>query len=133
MTIEEVMRARLMADTDLGPLIGDRIAPDVAPGKAQFPFLLYQRLSAQEEYDIEGAPFMEIARIQYSSLGETWIAARRLSDAVRSVALGVRGTFDGIVIDSVYVADQRDQGYDEIAGSYRWDLDLEIYRTQIQT
>lgn len=130
LSIEEVVREQLLLDTDVANLVGDRILPDVAPNNLVKPSVLYQRLNHQENYDIEGVPYMQFPRIQYSCLGEGWKDSRRVLEAVRIAALKIRGTFDGVSIDSIFVVDERDQGVDDITRAYRWDLDLEVYRIQ---
>lgn len=129
--IEEVLRTRLLLDADVQTMVADRIIPDVAPNKIVKPCAIYQRLNHQENYDIEGNPYMQFPRIQYTCLADNWKQARQLLDVIRLAALKIRGTFDGVSIDSIFVADERDQGVDDIARAYRWDLDLEVYRNQL--
>lgn len=131
LSIEEVLLEQLLLDSDVVNMVVDRILPDVAPNNLIKPFVLYQRLNQLENSDIEGSTYLQVPRIQYSCYGDKWKDARRLLEVVRIAALKIRGTFDGVSIDSIFVADERDQGIDDITRSYRWDLDLEVYRTQL--
>lgn len=127
-TIEEELYTQLLTDATLSALIGNRILPDVAPGQITLPSVVYARQAAAESYLLEGPPYFAQVRIGYSCLAVNYLSAMRVLQALRAKALTVKGTFNGITIDSVFVADERDQGFNPITNSYQIDLDLEIYQ-----
>jgi hypothetical protein len=128
-TLEEELRTRLLADTAIAGLVVDRIMPDIALADlTTFPIIVYGRLNSQEEYDLEGNPYKESARIEYSCIDKTWVGARQLLELVRTKALASRGLYNGIMIAAVFVADVREKGYSKLTKSYQIDLDLEVHR-----
>lgn len=129
LTLEEVMRARLLANSSVASMVSDRIVPDVSIAQlGPSPILVYSRLNSGEDYDLEGNGYREIVRIEYSCIASNWKTARQLLELVRTAALSSRGTFSGITIASVFVADIREQGFNPLTNSYHIDLDLEVHR-----
>lgn len=103
--------------------------PDVALAQLTvFPIVVYSRLNSGEDYDLSGNPYKEIARIEYSCIDQSWVGARTLLEALRAKALATSGTFNGIKIDSIFVADIREQGFSKLTNCYQIDLDLEVHR-----
>jgi hypothetical protein len=129
-SVEEVFRQQLLADATMTSLIGTRLYPSPAPHATPTPFATYQRISSPEGVEISGQPDMAVVRIQFSFMDEVWLDARRVLDRCRLVSLGptLKGTFNDVVIDSVYVSDTRDMGLDVDSSLYRHDLDLEIWQ-----
>lgn len=128
-TLEEELRGQLLTEPAIANLVGDRILPDITLAQlTAFPIVVYSRLNSGENYDLEGNAYMEIARIEYSCISDTYLGARQLLELLRTKALASRGTFNGIKIDAVFVADIREQAFSPITGSYQIDLDLEVHR-----
>lgn len=127
--LEEVMRTILLSDATVAGLLADRMMPDISLAElSTMPIVVYSRLNSGEEYDLEGNPFVEISRLEYSCLDKTYLGARQLLEAVRAKAIASRGTFSGIKIDSVFVADIRGQAFSKLTNCYQIDLDLEVHR-----
>lgn len=103
--------------------------PDVAIAQlTSFPLAVYSRLNSGEDYDLEGKPYREIARIEYSCIDQTWLGARQLLEAMRTRALNSAGLSNGIMLSAIFVADIRDQGFNNVTNTYQLDLDLEVHR-----
>jgi hypothetical protein len=132
-TVEEELRTRMLRDPEIVNLVSDRIFPEIAPGQLSLPMAVYSRVESTEEYTLDGQPYLEKVRVQYSCLDTSWLGARKLVDAMRNRAVASRGLSNDIMIDSVYVVDVKDQGYNNDINSYQIDLDIEVYRIPTST
>lgn len=128
-SIEEVLRAKLLADDRVAALLGDRLEPAPAVHPTTTPWATYQLISSPEGVELDGTPDFAVSRIQLSFMSEDWQQARELLEECRRVALdpATRGTWFGVVVDSIHVLDRRDMGLDVDSTLYRHDLDLEIW------
>lgn len=129
-SIEEALRTKLLDNAAVAALVGDRIMPSPAQHQLATPFVTYQLISSPETGELDGTPDFATHRVQLACVADDWGMARRVLDAVRAVALdpNTRGTWNGIVVDSIFVVDKRDMGIDEDTGFFRHDLDLEIWQ-----
>lgn len=72
----------------LGPMVGDRAFPDVAPEGTALPFITFQSVGGQPLAFIDGsAPDKEFARVQVNVWADSRLAA---SDLGKAVELGLR-------------------------------------------
>lgn len=111
----------LNADPVLDPLIGDRIYPIKAPQSADFPRLVYTRISNPREVHMLGESGLSRAIYQIDS----WALDDR---TVEAVALAVRlalsgfirkfmGTSAPVAVDSIFCVDEDDTVEKTVDGS----------------
>lgn len=127
--IEEVLRAKLLEDSAVAALLGDRLEAAPAVHPTTTPWATFQLISSPEGVELDGTPDMAVSRVQLSFMSEDWEVARAVLVECRRVALApaTRGTWLGVVVDAIHVLDKRDMGLDPDTNLYRYDLDLEIF------
>lgn len=129
MTIEETIRAKLLADSAVAGYLDDRFYPVPADHETVTPFAAYSLVSWIEQSDMGGKTGLISIRLQLSFMADDWKTARDVTMECRRVVLdpAIRGTWDDVTIDSIFVADLRDMGREDVTNLYRHDLDLEIW------
>lgn len=86
----------LKNDAGVAAIVGTRIYPDPAPQDAPRPLISYWRVSTQRIQSHDGAISIARPRIQVNSVGDTYLSAKTLANAVRTALDGYRG--DGVHI-----------------------------------
>ena len=131
MQIESVLRAILVANSDVATIVGVTYDPDTLapkggrvyqgqlPREPTFPAVTYQMVSRVQD-SLTG---IVQARMQYTCLATTWKGAADLADAVRCGLHGYRGVRDGARIEEIQYAGQHDD-HDETTGIYWIPVDM---------
>ena len=107
-TIEEALRARLVADTAVAGMVGQRIYPLVAPAKAALPAIVYQRISGMRVATHDGPSELAHPRIQFACIGTTYAGAKNLANAVRVALDGYSGTSSEVQVFVALLANEFD-------------------------
>lgn len=75
--------------TLLGPLVGDRVHPDITPDNPVFPLIVYQQVGGQAtEYADKALPDHDHARMQLVVWSRTRLEATTLARAARATIIG---------------------------------------------
>jgi len=73
----------------LGPLVGDRVHPDITPDNPAFPLIVYQQVGGQaSEYVGKNLPGHDHARMQVVVWSRTRLEATTLARAARAAIIG---------------------------------------------
>jgi hypothetical protein len=91
---ESVLWNAVISDASVTSMIGYRIYPQLAPAVDALPFMTWRRTSITREQTL-GLP-MGVPRVSVDFIvfAETYVTARKVADAVRSVLDGYGGSFD---------------------------------------
>jgi len=87
-TPEESLVSRLQTDPTVSALVGDRIYPVNQVDSANFPLIVYQRISTVPFPVLVGTTEIQSARIQISAWAKTYSETKTLSTAIKSVLDG---------------------------------------------
>ena len=125
------IHARLKAHAGTFALVVARIYPLRLPQGATYPAVRYQVIGAPRVHAM-GADTGEVfARVQVDCYAETYAAAHALSVQVRAALSRWSGTAGSVVVDSVFLDDERDLDEPTIEhagdqGVYRVMLDFTV-------
>lgn len=75
------LHSRLTTHAGTSALVGTRVYPVIAPQNAQYPCIVYQRISGTEQM---GTTQIREARYQLSCWGETFASAQAVATQVRA-------------------------------------------------
>jgi len=96
-TIGIYARQRLLADSEIASLVGDKIYPSVAPKETVDPFIVYER----DSYNVETTKFgiyLEEAQVGYEIVSSDYDTGLQIALAVRRVLQGEHGGFNFEII-----------------------------------
>lgn len=111
---------RLTTHSGTAALVGTRVYPVIAPQNAQYPCIVYQRISGTEQM---GTTQIREARYQLSCWGETFASAQAVATQVR-VALeewSIYGGGGGVFVRMARIVNEGDD----------YEPDERIFRTLI--
>ena len=113
MAIEAALVALLAADAPYTALVDKRTYPlrlpdRPAPGVAQFPAVVYQRISGDREYSQDGDSRLPHPRYQFSVWGPDYTATRAAANALRTAISGYRGTVGGVFIQAIFIESEQE-------------------------
>ena len=105
---ESVLWNAVISDASVTSLIGHRIYPQLAPAVDALPFMTWRRTSITREQTL-GIP-MGVPRVSVDFIvfAETYVAARKVADAVRSVLDGYGGSFDNTEVKQCSLESESD-------------------------
>lgn len=96
MRAEKVVRALLDASTEVQAIVEGRVWGGNAPQKAAAPLLIYRKLSAQRDAQLDRDEFCIVdAQIEILCIAKTYPALKELAEAVRVALAWVEGVDDG--------------------------------------
>lgn len=113
-TIEQAIRAILVADTDVAAIVSTRIRPHAAVQGTSLPLGIYQRISGTHFHHLNptnnGISGMAYGRIQYDWYTETFDEGADLAEKARLALDGYSGTVTvsgvgTLVVESVWLDD----------------------------
>jgi hypothetical protein len=82
--------------------------PLFAPDGAEFPYVIYQRLSTSRRKLLSDASVAPFASFGVQIYAESYSAAKDVADLVRLAVDNFNGTAGGLTIASVEITDERD-------------------------
>lgn len=106
--IGKALRARLTSHAGTSALIGSRVYPLRLPQGPTYPAVRYQVIGAPRVHAMGADTGQVDARVQVDSYAETYAGAQALAEQVRLALSRWEGTAGGVVVDHVFLADQRD-------------------------
>tara|TARA_R110000737_G_scaffold205578_2_gene224162 strand:- start:9890 stop:11038 length:1149 start_codon:yes stop_codon:yes gene_type:complete len=118
----------LSGDADVSALVGTRIFPNVAKNKTQFPFIIYDVENEAPTDDKDGVSTLDVDGVMVSVYSKTYVEASDLARKIRTALDRVRGTFGGVVVQSIQYSGYNDLFDDDSGdgGIYRKALDFKI-------
>jgi hypothetical protein len=99
MSIEEDLRAVLLADTNVAALIGTRVYPLMLPDDAATPAIIYQEIDAIGERTLGGHFIATARRYQLRLAATSYDMIVQLKAAVAGVDSGPNGGYTRLFID----------------------------------
>lgn len=110
MTIESCVAKALVDDSGVHAVCADRIYPVIAPQDITKPFIVYERLSVEEDRTQDGVSDLQMARMRFTAGGLKYADVVAADAAIRS-ALGGGATGDGSVDIIVSFFEQPDDSF----------------------
>lgn len=127
--MEELIRARLLAEAGVTDFVGSRVNFGEHPQGAALPGLVLQTVSGIDGYNISAPDGVNQARVQVDCYAVSYGAAKLLSRAVLAALSG----WSGGGVQGVFHAgsrDGREGGTNEAARPFRVSLDFNVtYQT----
>ena len=117
MNIAEAIVAHLVADLNVTALVGTRIYPKLLPQSPAYPAVVLHLISGGTDHTHDGPDGIAEVRYQIDCLAPTIAAATAAAEAVRVALDGYQGTMGGaggVLVDSVFLVDSRDDYDDEM-------------------
>ncbi|MEY9196636.1 hypothetical protein ABIA16_001752 [Sinorhizobium fredii] len=106
--METALTALLTGDARVKQLAGTKVHWVRAPQGTVTPFAVLQVISSRDDYHAQGPSGLTDARVQVDAYAESYLAAKRLSDAILAVLSGYRGTVSGVRLQGGFVDNRRD-------------------------
>lgn len=127
--MEEALIARLLADSAVAALVGNRINWVLQLQGRAMPALTLTVISPAADYTYEGRDGLRQSRVQIDAFGATFGAAKAVLRAAMA-ALEPSATFAGVRFQGGFITSERDDG--ELVGSeyvYRSSTDLTLWHS----
>jgi hypothetical protein len=103
----------LSTDTDVAALVGTRIYPNIVEQeKVDQAAVIYKVDNTAPTNTKDGASTVDIIRVYVFALAEGYDACHNLSEKVRVALDRKKGTFAGVVVDSIIFDSRDDDDYD---------------------
>jgi hypothetical protein len=133
-TIDDALVARAAAYANITALIGTtpvRFYPaGTASQNATRPYAIYQLISGPRAHAMGADPGMVRARFQLTAWGDTSTSCRDVGDQLRACFSRFRGTVLGVVIDDVFVENERDGSREPDSRYWSRLLDLIVWHRE---
>lgn len=123
--IEQVVIARLLADSGVDAVVGDRIYPGSAPQGATSPLIVVNTISLAPGYADDGEIGLDNVRLQIDCYAPNYTGSYNASQAVRA-ALSAAFTTEMLYPELDVVRDLRDTGTNETEYAFRRSMDFNI-------
>ena len=119
--IEKGLISHLSANS---PTVGvdNRVWAVLAPADTAFPCIVYQKISEPELY-YHGGRCISRPRIQLSIYADTYLEAKNVENALRTLLAAYQGIYDGRTVYSCFVENVTD-GFEPNAKKYRVIIDV---------
>ena len=132
MQIEEAIYARLMADTSITTLIGDRLYPAQGPQSTTLPVVVYGQAYQKRVQSLTGYINLNQYTMRLDLWASTYKVAKTVYHALRTNLLGFQGELSGDVTVNGIFEEGGDDGaeppaHDEETGLYTAGIDLAIW------
>lgn len=98
----------LLAADPVVALAGRRVYPAKRPQDSALPAVVLRKVSHGGGHTMDGPEGCTEARVQLDCYGGTYDAAATLARTVRNALVGYEGTASGVVIQQIFLADERD-------------------------
>lgn len=135
MTIETLLRARLVADNTVSGLVSTRIYPVILPQKPTLPAITFSKVSGVRMHNLSGTAGRAVARISFNCWATTYLGAQAVAAAVRASLDGFAGTLSDSgspaeTIRTNILLDNEIDFYEDETGVYRILQDYTLSHTE---
>lgn len=110
--------------------LGSRVYPLRIPQNPTYPALAYQRISTPRIMSHDGASKLAMPRIQLTLWASTYSSLKAVSEALRGLLIGYRGTVGGVVIQGIFFDSERDE-FDTTTQIFQRFIDLIIHHSEV--
>jgi len=129
--MEEALTALLLSDAAVKRLIGTRLHWGRAPQGEKPDYLVLQTIGGSPSYHMQGASLVD-QRVQFDAYAETYLAAKRISEAVLQLLSGYRGIISGVRIKGGFVDNIRDLPTEtDVKKLFRRSADIIIWHSRL--
>tara|TARA_R110002074_G_scaffold383239_1_gene563449 strand:- start:473 stop:868 length:396 start_codon:yes stop_codon:yes gene_type:complete len=111
MTLEQGIRAAVIADSNLNAIISGRIYHERMPQNATMPAILFSRVSTSQNSMLDGIDTLTQVRIQLDIYGDTSASVRDLSTKLRTLLNGHAGDLGGSAVQFARLDSEIDAGF----------------------
>lgn len=108
MTIKAALYTYLTAQSAVTSVVGQRVYPQQAPMNAQLPYITYQRIADPVQHHFEEATALASPTIQFDCWAKSDVEMQSVSEALRNVLDGFRGTMATVDVRSTALVSQDD-------------------------
>ncbi len=108
MSVEKAIVALLEDDVGVGAIAADRIYPSVLPEDETLPAITYFRVSTVRDPKFGADSIVVQSRIQVGCHASSYSGAKDLRDAVRTAVQRFGGTSGGVVVQVIFIENERD-------------------------
>ena len=105
MNIGKAIYGILSGTTAVSDIVGTKIFPEIAEQETAVPFVVYQVQSVQPEDTHDGPSKLDEVRVEVLCYDDAYNGAADLASAVRGALDRVRGTYNGVNVESVQFND----------------------------
>ena len=105
MNIGKAVYGILSGTTAVTDIVGTKIFPEIAEQETAVPFVVYQVQSVQPEDTHDGPSKLDEVRVEVLCYDDAYNGAADLASAVRGALDRVRGTYNGVNVESVQFND----------------------------
>lgn len=91
MTVEEAIRALLLASPSVADIVAERVYPDVADQGTEYPCIVIGTAAVDDVFHLEGPSGLANHRVQLDQLAERKAGAVALAERVRVLLNGYQG------------------------------------------
>lgn len=113
MTINEAIRVKILAVTEVGAQVATRVYWERLPQRPVYPSVTYFRVATRGEESQTGDSNLDTALFEVKVYARTLAAATNLRDAIRLAFVGFRGSMDSVTVDGVFFEDEGHEYDDE--------------------
>lgn len=107
-TIEEALKALLVANAGVNALVAGRVHPLKVPQGGALPAVVYQRVSGPRVGQHRTSSTLARPRFQFACVAATYAAAKGLANAVRVAIHCYAGIASGVDVDAILVENEVD-------------------------
>ncbi len=97
MTLQQGIKTYLESRTDITTVVGNRIFPLIAPQDTTYPYIVFQKISTNQQHDLGGSAGFNRARMQFNCWSKTYLEAAEISEKIRLNMDGFGSAFMGDV------------------------------------
>jgi hypothetical protein len=96
----------LTSNTPVTNLVGTRIFPDMATQQAVYPFVVYEISNTAPTNTKDGPSGLDEVTVNVMAYSNSYAEAQNIADKIRRAIDRTRGTFAGVVIQSIEFQNQ---------------------------
>lgn len=130
--MEEALTALLLGDAAMKRLVGARIHWGRAPQGEKPDYLVLQTIGGSPDYHAQGASGLVDSRVQFDAYAESYLTAKRISEAVGRLLSGYRGAVAGVQIKGGFIDNFRDLPTEtDVKKLFRRSADIIIWHSRL--
>lgn len=132
--MEAALTMLLLGDARVKQLAGSKLHWLRAPQTIVPPYAVLQVISSRDDYHLQGASGLTDARVQIDAYADSYLGARKLSDAILGVLSGYRGILSGVRLQAGFVDNRRDfpaSSSGDVTPLFRRSADIIIWHSSL--
>jgi len=106
---ETVLWNAMVSDASVTSMVGHRVYPHLAQAGDSFPFVTWRRTGISREQTLGNPMGVPTVSVSVSIYAVTYLAARKIADAIRDALDGYGGTFDNTEVKRASLTSESDE------------------------